>query len=99
MNATVNKPYAMVGAGRLAASIWKSGNEADGWSYGFNVFRCEASTGEVSQRLEPDDIRSMAKLARVLAQVIADDGCVSSEQRNDLHCLATDLELLWDIQE
>lgn len=99
MNSLANKPYAIVGAGRLAASIWKSGNEADGWLYGFNVFRCEASTGEVSQRLEPDDIRHLAKLARVLAQVIADDGCVSSEQRHDLLELAFDLEPLWDIQE
>lgn len=57
MRQTSSKPYALVGAGRLTAAIWKTGDEEVGWSLGFSVFRSEPQTGEVSQRLIPEDNR------------------------------------------
>ena len=99
MNHISSKPYALVGAGRLTAAIWKTGDETTGWSLGFSVFRCEPVTGEVTQRLTPDDIGDLPKLARVLSQVIADDGCVSSELRHKLTDLAQRLDDLWESDE
>lgn len=91
-----NKPYAMVGAGNLAASIWKEEDANSGWMYGFNVFRLEACRGRVTQRLRPQDIPDLVKLARVLAQVIADDGCLSSSMRRELELLAESIDSLLD---
>ncbi len=94
-----HKPYAVVGAGDLAASLWKRGNEADGWSFDLNVFRLDARTGEVDQLLQPTHIVDLVKLARVLAQVIADDGCVSHTLRRRLNDLASQIDLFCDVEE
>jgi hypothetical protein len=89
---TEQKPYAMVGAGRLAASIWKTGDERRGWTYQFNVFRMYRVTGRVTQRFSPKDVADLAKLTQVLAFTLADDGCVSDDMRDDLFCLAACLD-------
>lgn len=99
MRGNNQKPYAMVGAGSLAASLWKLGNESDGWRYDFTVFRLDHQQGEVSQVLTPCDIADLVKLARVLAQVIADDGCVPSGLRRELDALALKLDELVGTEE
>ena len=93
------KPYVMAGAGKLTATIWKSGDERVGWHYRFNVFRCDASTGEVNQQLRPEDIGDLVKLARVLSQVVVDDGCIPHDLREELERLSTELDLLWNDRE
>lgn len=94
MNVRFKKPYAMVGAGSLTASIWKECARDARWKYGFNIFRLDSRNGSVSQRLLPCDIVDLIKLARVLAQVIADDGCLSSERRRELLSLAASIDCL-----
>lgn len=89
-----NKPYAMVGAGDLAASIWKERALNARWKYGFNIFRLDSRNGRVTQQLLPRDILDLIKLARVLAQVIADDGCLSSQIRQELLSLAASIDCL-----
>jgi|CXWL01.1.fsa_nt_gi hypothetical protein len=93
------KPYAIVGAGTLAASLWKRGNESDGWRYDFTVFRLDPQNGDVSQFLAPCHIGDLVKLARVLAQVVVDDGCVPSAQRRELDALASKLDELVGTEE
>lgn len=90
------KPYALVGAGRLTATVWKADELTAESIYQFNVFRCEQSTGEVSQQLHPEDVVDLVKLARVLSQVLVDDGCISHRLREQLEQLATDLDTLWE---
>lgn len=92
MRTRSTKPYAIVGAGSLTAAIWKDGNAESDRAYGFNIFRLDARGGAVTQRLSPDDISDLVKLARVLAQVIADDGCLSFEVRRELRTLAASID-------
>ena len=86
------KPIAVVGAGKLVASIWKSGDERAGWRYRFNIFRLSHGSGRVSQRLTPCDVTDLVKLARVLASTLADDGCLAPKQRQSLIDLAADID-------
>lgn len=86
------KPYAMVGAGRLTASIWKEGDEHSGWRYRFNLFRMSRASGRISQRFLPQDVADLARLAQLLAFALSDDGCLGSELRDDLSCLAACLD-------
>lgn len=85
------KPYAMLGAGELASSIWKSGNELVGWRYHFNIFRL-AVNGRTGQKLKPTDLRHLVKLAQVLAATLADDGCLEPSVRRELRELASRLD-------
>ena len=86
------KPVAIVGAGKLVASVWKSGDERSGWRYRFNIFRLSHGSGRVSQRLAPCDVADLVKLARVLASTLADDGCLAHQQRQSLIDLAADID-------
>lgn len=86
------KPMAMVGAGTLASAIWKTGDEASGWRYRFNVFRQLPGNGRVSQLFQPADLRDWVKLTQVLAAVLADDGCLSRKDRRLLRRLAVELD-------
>ena len=90
------KPYAMLGAGKLAASLWKLGDEAAGWRYRFNIFQLNSKSGRVSQRLAPSDVGDLVKLAQILAATLADDGCLSAEQRRKLADLAMALDGITD---
>lgn len=85
------KPYAMVGSGRLASSIWKTGDESSGWEYRFNVFRL-APGGRVGQRFRPNDLKDIVKLVKVLAAVLLDDGCISGKERLRLSQLVAELD-------
>ena len=86
------KPMGMVGAGPLTSTIWKTGDERGGWSYRFNLFRMSTRGGRVSQLFRPTDLVDFVKIARVLASVIADDGCLSRIDRAVLKRLAAELD-------
>lgn len=90
MNAT--RPYELVGAGQLASAIWKHGDSQSGWDYRFNIFRMKPQNGRVSQLLSPCDVHDLVKLSRVLAAVLADDGCIAASERHSLVELAAQLE-------
>lgn len=85
-------PYEMVGAGQLTSSVWKQGDEDSGWAYRFNIFRMAPATGRVSQLLYPSDVPDLVNLCRVLATVLADDGCIPAAQRRALANLAAQLD-------
>jgi hypothetical protein len=87
-----NRPYAMLGAGRLTSAVWKEGDDDSGWHYRFNIFRMNRPSGRVSQRYRPQDVVDLARLAQVLAFALSDDGCMDSELRDDLSCLAACLD-------
>lgn len=99
MSQSHQKPYAMLGAGELSVSLWKRGSDAEGWSYDFTVFRLDVGTGEVDQLMTPAHLTDFVKLARVLAQVIADDGCVSHTLRRKLNRLASQIDLFCGVEE
>ncbi len=84
---TSAKPYATMGAGPLVSMLWKLGNERSGWRYRFNLFRMSPYSGNVTQQFRPQDLKELAKLLRVLAFTLADDGCLSKKLRSDLLCL------------
>src|SRR5581483_6248692 len=77
------KPYAMVGAGRLASSIWKRGDARAGFRYSFNIFRL-THDGRVRQSFVPSDLFSFIKLIQLLAATLSDDGCFTLEERRKL---------------
>ena len=81
------KPYTMAGAGPLVSSIWKLGDEQAGWKYRFNIYRMMPDTGHVSQLFNAEDIVHLAKLSRVLALVLVEDGCIPSTLRSELERL------------
>lgn len=91
----LSKPLGMVGAGPLTSMIWKTGDQDAGWRYRFNLFRTTAGGGRVSQLFTPADVIHFVKLAHVLAEVLADDGCLSPIERGVLKQLAADLDDWW----
>lgn len=88
------RPYAMLGAGQIVSALWKDGDERSGWSYRFNIYRSNPSSGKVSQLLRPGDVKDLAKLCQVLAAVLADDGCLPDSQRRELAQLAQQLDVI-----
>jgi len=89
---TISKPYCSLGAGCLTSFLWKIGDQSSGWRYRFNLFRLAAKGGRVSQLFRPNDLMHFVKLVQVIASVIADDGCLSSVERDVLRRLATELD-------
>jgi hypothetical protein len=89
----------MLGAGQLASTVWKSGDEASGWRYRFSLFRMPSTTGRVSQLLRTSDLPSLVKLCQVLAATLAEDGCVPAKDRAALRHLASRLDRLTDCKE
>lgn len=85
------KPYAMVGAGRLVSTLWKSGDPQAGWRYHFNLFRI-TDRGQVGQLFSPDDVIDLIKLTRVLASTLVEDGCLPTVRRRELTRLAALLD-------
>lgn len=86
------KPYTLVGAEQLTASVYKTGDELSGFDYRFNITRLNNRTGRVNQWFTPHDIISLVKLVRVLSVELANDGCMNTELRNRLFSLATELD-------
>jgi hypothetical protein len=85
--ASDSRPCAMLGAGNLAASLWKFGDEENGWRYRFNIFRMTRANGRVSHRFLPQDVADLAKLAQTLAFALSEEECLDRELRDDLGCL------------
>jgi len=81
----------MLGAGTITSTLWKTGNELEGWRYRFNIFRF-AANGHVGQKLKPTDLKHLVKLAQVLAATLADDGCLEPSIRRELRELALRLD-------
>lgn len=75
-----SKPYCIVGAGSLTSNVWKQSRGSDEFRYRFNLFRTKRN-GKVTNRFRPQDVLSLAKFVRVISQVLADDGCITPEQR------------------
>lgn len=86
------KPCAMLGAGKLAAALWKASHPIRGTQYSFNVFHMDQNDGHVSQRFDMWDVPDLARLALVLAYAIVEDETVEQELRDDLDCFAYCLE-------
>jgi hypothetical protein len=86
-NASNGKPHAMLGAGGLAAALWKTGDPRSGWRYRFNIFRMRHTSGRVSQQLAPGDVPDLVKLAQLLAFTFSEEEDLDAELRDDLACL------------
>jgi hypothetical protein len=87
-----NKPYTMLGAGKLTSAMWKEGDPNSGFRYRFNIYRTDAKTGHVEQIFQPDDVQSLVNLARLLGVVFLDDGWLSEQDRIRLHDLVSRLD-------
>lgn len=86
-----SKPYCIVGAGSLTSNVWKQTRGSDEFRYRFNLFRTKRS-GKVTNRFRPRDVLSLAKFVRVISQVLADDGCITTEQRRLFQFLDTAMD-------
>ena len=85
-----HRPCSVLGAGRLTATLWRT--EGPDAVYGFNVVRTDATTGEVTQRFQPDDISDFIRLTQLLASEVARDQTLDPRSRDNLACLADALE-------
>ena len=94
LNRVVGKPSMLVGAGKLVAAIWKSGNKSAYGQYRFNIRRKSDLSFLCTEKLLPLDIVSLVKLTRILATVILDDGCLSETERTVLKSAKRQLDEL-----
>jgi len=86
------KPMMLVGAGPLTSAIGKLGDEESGWRYRFNVVRQSAPSGCVTDLFQPIDLICFIKLIQVLATEIANDRCLTHDERVMLKNLAVQLD-------
>ena len=86
------KPMMLVGAGTLTSAIWKLGNKESGWRYRFSVVRQSAPSGCVTDLFQPMDLIHFIKLNQVLATEIANDVCLTHDERVMLKNLAVQLD-------
>jgi hypothetical protein len=56
MSTGSHKPYAVIGAEQLTASVYKTGDELIGFKYRFNITRLNKRTGRVGHWFRPDDL-------------------------------------------
>ena len=100
LKASEGKPCAMLGAGSLAASLNKYGDEQGGWRYRFNIFRMSKASGRVSHKLSPRDMPDLVRLAQLLAFTLSEEDGLDSSLRDDLGCLFACLGEVfsWDAQ-
>jgi hypothetical protein len=91
-----HKPYAVIGAEQLTASVYKTGDELIGFKYRFNITRLNKRTGRVGHWFRPDDLMALLQLTRVLAAELAHDGCMDSALRKQLRDIATRLDQTLD---
>ncbi|MCA9171315.1 MAG: hypothetical protein KDB23_26775, partial [Planctomycetales bacterium] len=89
------KPYAMLGAGTLSATLWKVRVNGDQWEYFFNLFRSSETDGSVTQRFTAEDLIQLVKLAQVLASVLDEDGCLDHALRLRMRRLHVWLDMMF----
>jgi hypothetical protein len=89
-----SKPYTIVGAGRLVSALWKRTDAGNSWQYRFNVYRMNPLSGRVSRLFRPSDVFDLVKLCQVLAATLVDDGCISTDDRQQLRELAANLDAI-----
>lgn len=95
---TSHKPWAMFGAGKLTASVWRIGKDCD-WKYCFNVFRLNPRSGRVSHRLDISDLEDLLKLIQLLSRTLAEEPSTPKQQQLKLCRLAESIEFLRTLQE
>src|SRR5262245_59480779 len=91
---TPPKPYLIVGAGPLTATRTTKANQLETGNIHFSIVHTAHRSGDVSQISTPRNLRALAKLVRLLAEVLADDGCLPAEERADLCRLAVELRVV-----
>lgn len=96
MNTKTKRPYVVVGSGEMTTSVYKLGDEREGFRYRFNLTRTERSTGRITHWLRPSDVQPLLKLLYVLSSELAGDGCMCEAIRSDLCRVAEAIELALD---
>ncbi len=82
------RPYAVVGAKNLTASLYKIGSESDGFQYRFNFTRLNTQSGRVGHWFFPRDLLPILKLTCVLAAELESDGCLKNQVRLEIRNIA-----------
>lgn len=88
------RPYELIGAGKLVSAVWKRGDEQCGHYYRFNVYRMNDQSGTVTRMFRPADLPDFLKLCQVLAMELCLDGCLPENDRLRLAELADDLDAI-----
>jgi len=88
-----SRPYAVIGAQNLTASLYKSGNESNGYRYHFNITRLNTHSGQVGHWFSPTDLLQILKLTYVLTQELVSDGCLDSDLRTQVRKMAGALDI------
>ncbi len=89
-----SRMYRATVSGSVTSSIWQVDDEVGGCSYHFNLFRMPAETGRVSQLFQPEDLVSLLKVCRELAQVLAEAPHTDAHLSHDLALMAERLAIL-----
>jgi hypothetical protein len=85
--------HEVVGAGKWVAVLHKRWEAPEKWEYWFRMLRLEQiAPATYSDRFRPADLLDLPKLARLLATVIVQDGCLAGPLRDDLACLEAGLD-------
>ena len=90
------KPYAVIGAEQLTASLYKAGDEFTGFEYRFNVVRLERNSGRLLHWFRPADVVALLKLIRVLSAELDHDGCMNTSLRMQLRRISNHVDELLD---
>lgn len=93
------KPYLLIGSGPLTATVWKTGSAESANTYRFNIVRTNGVTGRVTQRFSPADLGHFPKLIQLLAETLADDGCLPRRQRRALATWARALASVMNVAD
>lgn len=94
------KPYCVLGARNLTSLVWKRPS-LDGLArYDFNIVRVSSRTGTASHMFQLGDLTMLLKLIALLAEVLHDDGCMSTEEKTRVQHIAMGIHrLLSEIRE
>lgn len=90
----LSRPAAIVGAGRVVATLWNDGDQQDSEKYRFTFFRQSSRTGRVRQSFRPADLHDLVKLCQAVAALVAEDTSIPSPQQQALTDLADKLDAI-----
>lgn len=90
----LSRPAAIVGAGRVVATLWNDGDQQDSGKYRFTFFRQSSRTGRVRQSFRPVDLHDLVKLCQAVAALVAEDTSIPSPQQQALTDLADKLDAI-----